>query len=191
MFTMVAAGGAWTGLGVLPAHAAGDRCAAVAFLAKSANGPGREGSANGRYGLLAQGSAMAASAGCVTSSRTPLWSLAGWFGSESAARLGLSGYEPAATLYDELDRRSLRPRAGDAAARGGSTICPMLMKEDPGWTTADERKRPRPQTGQWALSHAIYPGLVFDKTIQSCGVHRADASVHQGGRADRDRLAAP
>jgi hypothetical protein len=37
----------------------------------------------------------------------------------------------------------------------------MLMKEDAAWAAADEWDRPRPQTGQWALSHAIYPGLVF------------------------------
>jgi hypothetical protein len=39
----------------------------------------------------------------------------------------------------------------------------MLMKGDPQWATRDEWDRPRPQNAQWALSHAIYPGLVFEK----------------------------
>jgi hypothetical protein len=39
----------------------------------------------------------------------------------------------------------------------------MLAKEDPLWNAPDEWDRPRPQTAQWALSHAIFPGLVFDK----------------------------
>jgi hypothetical protein len=45
----------------------------------------------------------------------------------------------------------------------GFTYLPMLMKEDPQWLAPDEWDRPRPQSGQWALSHAIYPGLVFAK----------------------------
>ena len=39
----------------------------------------------------------------------------------------------------------------------------MLMKEDAQWSAPDEWDRPRPQGAQWALSHAIYPGLVFEK----------------------------
>jgi len=45
----------------------------------------------------------------------------------------------------------------------GFDYLPMLVKEDPQWASAEEWDRPRPQTAQWALSHAIYPGLVFDK----------------------------
>ncbi len=45
----------------------------------------------------------------------------------------------------------------------GFDYLPMLMKEDAAWNAADPWNRPRPQTAQWALSHAIYPGLVFDR----------------------------
>jgi hypothetical protein len=36
------------------------------------------------------------------------------------------------------------------------------MKEDQAWEAANERARPRPQVAQWALSHAIYPGGLFE-----------------------------
>jgi hypothetical protein len=39
----------------------------------------------------------------------------------------------------------------------------MLMREDPQWSEPDEWRQPRPQVAQWALSHAIYPGLLFDR----------------------------
>jgi len=46
---------------------------------------------------------------------------------------------------------------------GGFSFLPMLMKEDSQWSLPNEWDRPRLQSGQWALSHAIYPGLVFDR----------------------------
>ena len=45
----------------------------------------------------------------------------------------------------------------------GFDYLPMLMKNDPQWTAADPWDRPQPQVAQWAMSHAIYPGLVFEK----------------------------
>jgi len=45
----------------------------------------------------------------------------------------------------------------------GFEYLPMLAKDDPAWQDPDPWNRPRPQTAQWALSHAIFPGCVFDK----------------------------
>ena len=45
----------------------------------------------------------------------------------------------------------------------GFAYLPMLAHDDPEWENPDPWLRPRPQTAQWALSHAIFPGLVFDK----------------------------
>jgi hypothetical protein len=39
----------------------------------------------------------------------------------------------------------------------------MIAHDDPSVSDPDLWSRPRPQTAQWALSHAIYPGDVFDK----------------------------
>jgi hypothetical protein len=44
----------------------------------------------------------------------------------------------------------------------GFTYLPMLMREDP-QMRQDAWDRPRPQSAQWALSHAIFPGEVFAK----------------------------
>jgi hypothetical protein len=46
----------------------------------------------------------------------------------------------------------------------GFEYLPMLAHDDPSLSDPDPWNRPRPQTAQWALSHSIYPGLVFDKT---------------------------
>jgi hypothetical protein len=43
----------------------------------------------------------------------------------------------------------------------GFKYLPMVAKEDPTWRDADPWNRPGPQSAQWALSHAIFPGLVF------------------------------
>jgi len=45
----------------------------------------------------------------------------------------------------------------------GFEYLPMLVNDDSKWRDPDLWNRPRPQTAQWALSHAIFPGLVFDK----------------------------
>ena len=43
----------------------------------------------------------------------------------------------------------------------GFDYLPMLLKNDPEWQLPDPWDRPRPQSAQWALSHAIFPGRVF------------------------------
>jgi hypothetical protein len=45
----------------------------------------------------------------------------------------------------------------------GFEYLPMLVREDPAWQLPGPWQRPRPQVTRWALSHAIYPGLVFGK----------------------------
>ena len=82
---------------------------------------------------------------------------------EAAERLGLSDFEVASQSYKELRtaffvaaRQEMRRHAG------GFDFLPMLMKDDTQWSAQDEWDRPRPQVAQWALSHAIYPGSIFD-----------------------------
>ena len=138
----------------------------VAFLDKLREEARREGSANGRYGLLAKGFGDGGIGGGVRQEFTnTLWALAGLRAvRESAKAQGISGYEPAARLFDELNG------AFFAAARqemrrhpAGFDFLPMLMKDDPEWTNVDPLKRPQFQTGQWALAQAMYPGLVFQQ----------------------------
>jgi hypothetical protein len=138
----------------------------VRFLEETRSRGRAEGSANGRYGLLARGFGDGGIGGGVRDEFTnTLWSMAGLKAvSESAERNGVAGFEPARTLYAEL-RQAFFAAARQQMRRhdAGFEYLPMLLKEDPGWSDPDERKRPRPQTGQWALAHAIYPGLLFDR----------------------------
>jgi len=85
-----------------------------------------------------------------------LWTLAGLQaaaqrpGTESLARFHrelLAGFET--TARQEMVRHP-----------AGFDYLPMVMHDDPAWQK-NEWDRPRPQAAQWALSQAIYPGVVF------------------------------
>jgi hypothetical protein len=79
-------------------------------------------------------------------------------------RLKLPEFEPVVRFHRELDA-AFRAAARQEMRRhpAGFDYLPMLMKDDPQWNAPDPWDRPQPQVAQWALSHAIYPGLVFEK----------------------------
>ncbi|HYW44612.1 MAG TPA: hypothetical protein VE959_17255 [Bryobacteraceae bacterium] len=124
-----------------------------------------EGSASGRYGLLPKGMGDGGLGGLRDEFTNTIWVLAGLKAVEqAAARLKLSGFEPVARFHRELDaaftgaaRQEMRRHSA------GFDYLPMLMKSDPQWNAADPWDRPQPQVAQWAMSHAIFPGMVFDK----------------------------
>jgi hypothetical protein len=122
-------------------------------------------SINGRYGLLAPGFGDGGLGGVRPEFTNSVWVLAGLKAvTEAADRLKLSGFDDTKRFYREL-RASFFAAAAQEMRRhpDGFRYLPMLMKEDPAWSAPDPWDRPRPQTAQWALSHAIYPGLVFEK----------------------------
>jgi hypothetical protein len=138
---------------------------AIGFLRGLRDQARGQNNGNGRYGLLAPGFGDGGLGGIRPEFTNTLWSLAGLRATtEAAGRLGLPGFEEARRFYREL-RSALYAAARQEMRRhaGGFSYLPMLMKEDPQWSAPDQWNRPRPQTAQWALSHAIYPGLVFDK----------------------------
>jgi hypothetical protein len=138
---------------------------AIDFLAGLREEAKRGQSANGRYGLLAPGFGDGGLEGVRSEFTNTVWVLAGLKAvSEAADRLGLAGFEATQRFYNEL-RASFFAAARQEMRRHprGFEYLPMLMNEDRQWSDPDEWKRVRPQTGQWALSHAIYPGLLFDK----------------------------
>jgi hypothetical protein len=137
----------------------------VAFLSSLMECAKKDGSSNGRYGLLAPGFADGGLDGVRSEFTNTLWALAGLKATiEAADRLHLTGYEPVRKLYTELRRGFDRAAAAEMRHHAdGFDFLPMLMKEDKGWEDPDEWNRPRLQSAQWALSHAIYPGLVLDK----------------------------
>lgn len=136
----------------------------VRFLESLRERARREGSANGRYGLLCRGMGDGGLGGVRSEFTNTLWTLAGLRAvAEAGERLGWAEAGGIRRFYEELRRAFF-----DAARRemrrhpAGFDYLPMLMREDPQWEDADERRRPRPQVAQWAMSQAIYPGLVFE-----------------------------
>jgi hypothetical protein len=138
---------------------------ATGFLRSLRDKARDENSANGRYGLLPRGMGDCGLGGIRSEFTNTLWALAGLKAvADTAARLKIDGFEPVQKLHDEL-----RAASFDAMRRemrrhpAGFAYLPMLMKEDAQWEASDDRARPQPQVGQWALSHCIYPGLLFDR----------------------------
>jgi hypothetical protein len=142
-----------------------DVARAVKFLQAKREEAKAGDSVNGRYGLLAPGTGDGGLGGTHSEFTNTLWALAGLKAvAEATERLGLPDPAGAKPFYDELRSALL------AAARqemrhhpDGFEYLHMLVKEDAMWSAPDEWDWPRPQCAQWALSHAIYPGLVFDK----------------------------
>jgi hypothetical protein len=138
---------------------------AVKFLVSLRDKARSDGSINGRYGLLAPGFGDGGLDGIRSEFTNTLWVLAGLKAvSEATDRLSLPDAGGAKPFYDEL-RAAFFAAARQEMRRHpeGFDYLPMLVKGDSQWASADEWDRPRPQTAQWALSHAIYPGLVFEK----------------------------
>jgi hypothetical protein len=137
---------------------------AIEFLIALRDEARKGDSPNGRYGLIAPGFPDGGIAGVRYDFTNTVWTLAGLRSVVKAnEKLHLPDLDRAAAFYKEL--RS----AFDVAAREqmvqdprGFSYLPMLMREDPEMQL-DTWDRPRPQSAQWALSHAIFPGEVFAK----------------------------
>ena len=124
-----------------------------------------EKSANGSYGLLARGFGDGGLGGVRSEFTNTLWAVAGLQATaDAASRLSMAEFAPVGRFHREL-REALLAAARQEMRRhpAGFEYLPMLMKEDPQWSAPDAWDRPQPQNAQWALSHAIYPGLVFAK----------------------------
>ena len=119
----------------------------------------------GRYGLLPPGFGDGGLAGLRNEFTNTVWVLAGLKAvTEAADRQGLTGFEGAKKFYGELRQAFMAAAHQEMRQHAdGFSYLPMLMKADAQWSAAEEWDRPRPQAAQWALSHAIYPGLVFQK----------------------------
>ena len=138
---------------------------AVKFLEARRDEAKTDGSVNGRYGLLAPGAGDGGLDDIHSEFTNTVWVLAGLKAvTEATDRLGLPDPAGAKQFYAEL-RSAFFAAAHQEMRRhpDGFEYLPMLLNGDPLWTAPNEWDRTRPQTAQWALSHAIYPGLVFDK----------------------------
>lgn len=138
---------------------------AIDFLAHQRDAARAGNSANGRYGLLAPGFADGGIGGVRSEFTNTVWALAGLKAvADAAERLHMDSLATTRKFYDEL-RNSLLAAAKQEMVRHprGFDYVPMLAREDAAWSDPEPWNRPRPQSAQWALSHSIFPGLVFDK----------------------------
>lgn len=123
-------------------------------------------STNGNYGLLAPGFADGGIGGVRSEFTNTVWTLAAVrAAADAAAQLQMSALASQAQqffreLYDAFRQMARKEMVRHPA---GFEYLPMLAHDDPSVNEPDPWSRPRPQTAQWALSHAIYPGLVFEK----------------------------
>ena len=147
-------------------------------------------STNGRYGLLAPGFADGGIAGVRSEFTNTVWTLAGVRAvADAATHLKISSLNKAQDFFREL-YASFQSMTKQEMVKhqAGFEYLPMIAHDDPQLRDPDPWNRPRPQTAQWALSHAIYPGTVFAKTdpvvrghislMQSCT--REDVPIETG-----------
>jgi len=120
---------------------------------------------NGHYGLLAPGFADGGIGGVRSEFTNTVWTLAALKAvAHAAERWGMNSLLTARTFHDELRLSFLAAAKAEMVHDPrGFDYLPMLAQDDPAWHDSDLWNRPRPQTAQWALSHAIFPGVVFEK----------------------------
>jgi len=147
---------------------------AIEFLVGLRDEAHKGDSPNGRYGILAPGFPDGGIAGVCFEFTNTVWTLAGLRAVARANEaLHLPDLDRAASFYNQL-RSAFDAAAGTEMVRDprGFTYLPMLMHEDP-QMQEDAWDRPRPQSAQWALSHAIFPGRVFAKDDPVVSGHMA------------------
>ena len=163
---------------------------AIGFLKELRERAKHDGSPNGRYGLLPPGFADGGLSGPLSELTNTLWVLAGLRAYlDAASRLKLSGLDQSRAFYEDL--RTSFARASKLEMKRypvGFEYLPMAVKEDSIWKRPDPWDLPQPQAAQWALSQAIFPGLVFEpddpvvqghiKLMQACT--REDVPVETG-----------
>jgi hypothetical protein len=138
---------------------------AVEFLAAERDKARAGNSTNGRYGLLPPGFADGGIGGVHSEFTNSAWTLAGLRAVAGAAdALKMDSLAKAGEFYREL-YAAFQAMAKHEMVKhpAGFEYLPMLAHDDPAYRNPDPWERPRPQTAQWALSHTIYPGVVFDK----------------------------
>jgi hypothetical protein len=125
----------------------------------------RGNSTNGRYELLAPGFADGGIGGVRSEFTNTVWTLAALrVVADAAEQLKLPSLVKAGKFFQEL-YAAFQQMAKKEMVRhpAGFEYLPMIAHDDASVADPDRWNRPRPQTAQWALSHAIYPGTVFGK----------------------------
>jgi hypothetical protein len=133
----------------------------ISLRDKARSGP----SINGRYDLLAPGFADGGIGGVRSEFTNTVWTLAALRAvADAADQLKIPSLAKAREFFREL-YEAFQQMAKREMVRhpAGFEYLPMIAHDDSSVADPDPWNRPRPQTAQWALSHAIFPGEVFDK----------------------------
>jgi hypothetical protein len=133
----------------------------ISLRDKARSGP----SINGRYGLLAPGFADGGTGGVRSEFTNTVWTLAALRAvADAADQLNMPSLSRARKffyeLYEAFQQMAKREMVRHPA---GFEYLPMIAHDDSSVADADPWNHPRPQTAQWALSHSIFPGEVFEK----------------------------
>jgi len=136
---------------------------AIAFLRSLQVRAKQQDSALGRYGLLPKGDADGGIGGDRDELANTLWVMSGL---KAIARAGeqqkMDSLKDAGELFRELQAAFFKAAPQEMRRyESGFEFLPTLLKNDPQWDLPDPWDRPRPQSAQWAFSHAIFPGLLF------------------------------
>lgn len=132
---------------------------AIAFLRSLQIRAKKEDSALGRYGLLPKGNADGGIDFDRDELANTLWVMSGL---KAIARAGeqqnIDSFKDARALFNELEAAFLKAAPQEIRRyQGGFEFLPTLLKNDPAWNLPNPWDRPRPQSAQWAFSHAISP----------------------------------
>ena len=136
---------------------------AIAFLRSLQVRATKQDSALGRYGLIPTGNADGGIGDDRDEFANLMWVLSGL---KAIARAGeqqkMDSLKDARALFNELETAFFKAAPSEMRRyKSGFEFLPALLKNDPQWELPDPWDRPRPQSAQWALSHAIFPGLLF------------------------------
>lgn len=136
---------------------------AIAFLRSLQVRAKQEDSALGRYGLLPKGNSDGGIGGDRDEFANTLLVM---FGLKAIARAGeqqkMGSLKDARALFSELEAAFFKAAPQEMRRHeSGFEFLPTLLKNDPLWELPDPWDRPRPQSAQWAFSHATFPGLIF------------------------------
>jgi len=133
----------------------------ISLRDKARSGP----SINGRYGLLAPGFADGGIGGVRSEFTNTAWTLAALRAvADAADQLKMSSLARARTFFRELYEAFQRMARQEMVRHSaGFEYLPMIAHDDLSVADSDSWNHPRPQTAQWALSHSIFPGEVFEK----------------------------
>lgn len=141
-----------------------DAYKAMVYLRNLRDAAATESTPNGMYSLVAGGFGDSGLRGTPRAEITStIWTLIALkYLLEVSDRLGLYKASEIREFYGQLRASFIAMSRKEMVQHPkGFRYLPMLLKDDPLWKDPDPTRRPKPQSAQIYMSHAIYPGMLF------------------------------